>query len=167
MPNDPIDDILRREGAAYTDHPADRGGPTKWGITLATLAAYRKIQVTPFDVAALTEEDARAIYAELFIRRPHFDQINDERLRALVIDCGVNHGVARAAKWLQTVAGVMDDGVLGPVSLAAVNSLPGTILYRRILGIRIKFYGRIITDDHAQAQFAAGWMARAAEFLEA
>jgi lysozyme family protein len=167
MPNDPIDDIIRREGAAYTDHAADRGGPTKWGITQATLASYRKIQVTPFDVAALTETDARAIYTELFIRRPHFDQINDERLRALVIDCGVNHGTGTAAKWLQTVTGVHDDGVLGPVTLEAVNALPATVLHRRILGLRIKFYGRIITNDPKQAVFAAGWMARAAEFLEA
>lgn len=167
MPNDPIDDIIRREGAAYTDHPADRGGPTKWGITQATLAAYRKIPVTPFDVAALTEADARATYAELFIRRPRFDQIDDERLRALVIDCGVNHGVGRAAKWLQAVAGVPKDGVLGPVTMEAVNALPATILHRRIIALRIKFYGRLITDDPKQAAFAAGWMARAAEFLEA
>lgn len=167
MPNDPIDDILRREGAAYTDHPADRGGPTKFGITQATLAAYRKIPVTPFDVAALTEADARAIYTELFIRRPRFDQISDERLRALVIDCGVNHGVGRAAKWLQAVAGVPEDGVLGPVTMEAVNALPATILHRRIIGLRIKFYGRLITDDPKQSVFAAGWMARAAEFLEA
>ena len=28
-----IDDILRREGG-YVNHPADKGGPTKYGITL-------------------------------------------------------------------------------------------------------------------------------------
>ena len=29
-----IDDVIAREGG-YVDHPADRGGPTRWGITEA------------------------------------------------------------------------------------------------------------------------------------
>nr|WP_222532573.1 glycosyl hydrolase 108 family protein [Azospirillum sp. 412522] len=47
IPRDPteaiIDTILRREGwPRYTDRPSDRGGPTKGGITLATLTNWRK-----------------------------------------------------------------------------------------------------------------------------
>ena len=164
---DPIRDIIRREGAAYTNHTADRGGPTRYGITQATLAAYRKVPVTEFDVASLTESEARAIYAELYIRRPRFDQITDERLRALVIDCGVNHGTGQAAKWLQRAAEAPADGVLGPVSLAAINGAEPGRLYRAVLAERIKLYGALIAKDPRQAVFAAGWMARAAEFLEA
>ena len=32
-----IDDVIGREGG-YSDHPADKGGPTKWGITEAVAA---------------------------------------------------------------------------------------------------------------------------------
>lgn len=163
---DPISDIIRREGAAYTNHPADRGGPTKWGITQATLTAYRKVQVTEFDVASLSEAEARAVYADLYIHRPRFDQISDDRLRALVIDAGVNHGVEKAAKWLQRAVGVSDDGVLGPVSLAAINGADAGRLYRAVLAERIKLYGTLITKDPKQAIFAAGWANRVAEFLE-
>jgi len=49
------------------------------------------------------------------------NQIEDGRLRALVVDAGVNHGVRRAAKWLQRAAGVEEDGIVGPRTLAAVN----------------------------------------------
>ena len=34
--DDIIDGIIRREGSTYTNDPADPGGPTKYGITLAT-----------------------------------------------------------------------------------------------------------------------------------
>lgn len=166
MLEDVISAILRREGG-YVNHPADRGGPTKYGITVATLAQWRGHPVDGADIAGLTEEEARRIYGALYITRPKFDLIADERLRALVIDCGVNHGVGTAAKMLQRAAGVTDDGKVGPATLAAVNGADAGRLYLRVLAERIKFYGRIITNDPKQSAFAAGWMARAAEFLEA
>ena len=33
-----ITDVIRREGG-YVNHPADKGGPTKYGITHKTLTA--------------------------------------------------------------------------------------------------------------------------------
>ena len=39
---DCLEKILEREGwPKYTDHPDDRGGPTKGGITLGTLRSWR------------------------------------------------------------------------------------------------------------------------------
>jgi lysozyme family protein len=139
-----LDDILRREGG-FVDHPADRGGPTNFGITQATLAIYR----------------------ELYLRGPGFDRIECDALRALLLDCAVNHGTGRAARWLQQAAGVTVDGRVGPVTLAAVNRQDGARLYRAVLAERCRFYGRLITRDPSQAVFAAGWASRVAEFIEA
>lgn len=161
-----IDDIIRREGG-FVDHPDDRGGPTKYGITQATLAEFRTFGATPEDVRELTETEAREIYRFQYIHNPRFDQIQSPMLAGLVIDCGVNHGTKRAARWLQEAAGVTSDGVIGPVTLQAVNSGNASHLYRAVLARRFRFYGQIITKDHSQAVFAAGWMNRAAEFLEA
>src|ERR1041384_4619075 len=124
---DIIDDLIRREGSTYSDHPADRGGPTKYGITLRTLRAWRHriepSQITDAsDVEALTEEEARAIYTAMYVINPRFIELNDVRLQALLVDCGVQHGTERATRWLQEALGVKVDGDLGPLTLAAANA---------------------------------------------
>ena len=57
------------------------------------------------------------------------------------------------------------DGIVGSVTLAAVNGGDSDRLYRRFLAYRIQKIGRIISDDHSQATFAAGWLNRATAFL--
>lgn len=151
-----LDDILRREGG-FVDHPSDRGGPTKYGITQAALSDYRGRPVSVDDVRTLSEHEARAIYVERYVSRPGFDRLEHTALMALLVDCAVNHGVTRAAKWLQQAAGVAVDGRVGPVTLAAVNRQDGAQLYRAVLAERCRFYGRLITRDPSQAVFAAGW----------
>lgn len=161
-----IDDILRREGSDYTNHPADRGGPTKFGITLGKLTEVRG-HATAANVEALTEAEARAIYEQEYIVKPGFAGIKDDSLRELVVDTGVNSGPSRAARWLQEAAGETADGRIGPKTLAAVNAMDAAALYRKVLASRVRFIGRLIADDPKQAVFAAGWANRLAEFVEA
>jgi len=166
-----IDAILKREGSAYTNHPADKGGPTKYGITQGTLSEWYGRAATVAEVRALTESAAREIYQQNYIRKPGFDVVQDARLRGLLVDCGVNHGPRTAIKLLQRALGVADDGVFGPVTKAALAKSWSTEwaskLYYLLAAQRIRLYGRIITDNPSQAVFAAGWAARCAEFLEA
>lgn len=159
-----IDRILDREGG-YVNHSADKGGPTNYGITQATLSRHRGRQVTAQEVRALTKDEARNIYVVDYVEP--FAFIDDARLLDLVVDCGVNHGVKNAAKFLQYAAGVEQDGVIGPRTKGAVQRTSWRKLYARVLSIRFKFYGSIITKNPKQSVFALGWMTRAAAFLEA
>jgi len=163
---DIITAILQREGAAYTDLGADKGGPTRYGITLASLQAYRQRPVTADDVRLLTEAEARACYADRYIRRPHFDGIADGDLQAEVVDAGVQHGQPTAAMMLQRAAHVADDGTIGPATLAAVNASSPKRLRLLVLGQRFRLEGHLITRDHAQACFAEGWANRLVDLLD-
>src|SRR5690606_9651751 len=92
-----ITDVMRREGwDKYTNHPADRGGPTKWGITLRAWSDYLGQEMTPADVQAITEFGARRFYEDVFFKRPKFDRL-PSRLWPVVFDCAVNHGVRAAS----------------------------------------------------------------------
>lgn len=163
--DDLIDAILAREGG-YVHHPDDRGGPTKFGITADTLRAWRRKPVDTRDVKELTRQEAGEIYRALYIERPNFDRIADPSLRHLVVDAGVHAGPVRAARWLQDAVGVGQDGIVGPVTLQALDASDPAIVYRKVLSSRARFYGQIITRHREQAGFAAGWLARLAWFIE-
>lgn len=164
-----IAEILRREGSEFVNHPADRGGPTRHGITQATLAEWRGHAVKIDDVRALTEAEAARIYRDRYIQKPGFGAIENDALRALAVDSAVHHGPRAAVRMLQRAAGMAigdQDGVLGPKTRAAVNQLAAHALYLRLCAERARKFGRIITDDRKQAAFAAGWMNRLASFIE-
>lgn len=162
---DIIDQIIRREGSVYTDDPSDKGGPTKYGITLATLSASRGHACGPADVQALSEDEARQIYHQNFVVAPGFWRINDLNLCGLLVDCGVNHGPGTAIRWLQDAIGVTRDGNLGRTTATLANSGNSKILFGKILCARIKFYTGMADRDSSQAKFETGWMNRCCEFV--
>jgi len=165
--DDILTDVLKSEGwDRYTNHPSDRGGPTKWGITLK---AYRDLvdeEATELTIRNLTEAEARAFYNRFYVVEPGFDKVHP-LVQPLLIDCGVNHGPKRAATWFQKAVGTEQDGVIGPVTLAAQMALPPQAIYLQICASRFRFYGAIVGRDHSQAAFISGWNNRGAKFLVA
>lgn len=160
-----ITEVMKAEGwDKYTNRPNDRGGPTKWGITLKAWAEWRGHDCTEDDVKAITEPQARDFYEKLYVIGPRFHHL-PERIMPLVIDCGVNHGIRRASKWLQLAVGARADGVVGPKTIEAVQAANPIAIHLRISASRIKLYGRLVTKDPTQAEFAWGWNNRAAKFL--
>lgn len=171
-----IDELIVREGG-YVNHPADRGGPTKYGITQRRLAEYRRKAVTIQDVKDLSKVEAASIYRGSYLIESGLYRIQDPYVLTLAFDCGVNHGPRRAVQWLQKIVGVIDDGIFGDRTEVAVNSYDPLRLYRRLLMRRFEFYGEIITYDpklraakhlglRLQAENALGWLRRAAGFIE-
>lgn len=158
--------VLAREGG-FVDNPADTGGPTNMGVTLAALFAWRKRPVTIADLKALTRQEAAAIYQKRYIVAPGFDAISNPAMRALVVDSGVNHGPEDAVRFMQrALGGLKVDGVFGPLTRAAVNAAAPLRLYVRTCAERMREYGRLITARPADSVFAAGWSDRVADFLD-
>ena len=162
-----IEGVLEREGG-YSDRPEDAGGPTNFGITLATLTDWRHpAAVSAADVQALSRAEAWQIYRRLYVADPGFETIADDNLRALLVDMGVNHGPARAIRWLQRVLGLPADGKLGPATRAALAAAHPRRVYLALCAARARIYGGMIADDPRQARFARGWLDRVADWIEA
>ena len=124
-----INELIEREGG-YVNHPADKGGPTCFGITEAVARAHGFAGA----MAELPREEAAAIYRRLYWLRPRFDQVAERapRVAAELFDTGVNMGPAVAATFLQRAltalnrgardyADLVPDGRVGSATLAALD----------------------------------------------
>ena len=143
-----IERVLGHEGG-YVNNPRDPGGETNWGIA--------KRSYPNVDIKRLTRDGAIAIY-----RRDFWDRVQGDKLPPAVafqvLDACVNHGQGNAVRWLQRAACVADDGVLGPVTLAAVRKADPADLVLRFNAARLEFYTNLSTWQ----TFGRGWARRLA-----
>lgn len=153
--------LLAHEGS-YTNHPDDPGGPTNFGVTIGDYRRYVKADATAADVKAMTLDEATTIYRSKYWRALHCDAL-PAGLDYAVFDYGVNSGIGRAAKVLQRVLGVADDGVIGPVTLAAAARCSSSDLIISICDERLRFLQSLRTWP----VFGKGWGCRVAEVKQA
>lgn len=149
--------LLLHEGG-YGNHPSDPGGPTNFGITIHDYRKYVRPGSTAADVKAMTRQEAERIY-----RARYWDTLRCDELPAgvdyAVFDYGVNSGVGRAARVLQRVCAVPDDGALGPVTMRAVAARDAKSLVGAICDERLQFLQNLRTWP----VFGKGWARRVAE----
>ena len=167
--------LIEREGG-FSDHPADRGGPTMFGSTEAVARAhgYRGA------MRGLPRDEALSIYRRLYWLRPRFDAIAERawRIAAELFDTGVNMGPAVAATFLQRAltalnrngkdfADLVPDGRVGPRTLAALDGFLAvrgarggeTVLLRALEALQGERYLRLAERRPANEAFLYGWLA--------
>ena len=154
---------LKWEGG-YSNHPSDRGGATKYGVTQATLARWRDKPVSVEDVAALTLPEAAKIYRTSYW---FFGAIESQRLATKIFDMGVNLGPPRAIRLLQSAlnkmhaAGLRIDGLFGIRTLEETNQAKAEELLAMLVAECVDYYSAIVAANPSQAVFFKGWTRRA------
>lgn len=167
-----IDQVIQREGG-FSDHPADRGGPTKYGITQRTLSQWIGKPASKEQIKNLTRRKAEEIYTDLFFTRPGIFKLPDPLL-PIVFDSAVNHGPARAVRMLQEVindlgfSSIDEDGLIGPDTIDATRQALAKIDENWLIAAYVEqrrlFYKEIVERDPSQQVFLRGWMNRIREF---
>lgn len=147
--------LLGHEGG-YSDHKADPGGKTMWGITEAVARAYGFTG----DMRTLTRDEAKRIYRADYWEPVRADEL-PQQVRFDVFDGAVNSDVKQSVKWLQRAAGVADDGIIGPKTLAAVRAMAPDRVAKRYNGHRLRF----MKDLKNWPSFSRGWADRIASNL--
>jgi len=149
--------VLKHEGG-WADHPKDPGGATMKGVTLATFRSFVKPNATKDDLRKITAEQLETVY-----RRHYWDAVLGAKLPDgvdyAVFDFAVNSGPARAAKYLQAVVGVAQDGKIGPATLAAVAAMPAHRIVNELCDRRLKFLKGIKKGEQWKV-FGKGWGSR-------
>lgn len=149
--------ILKHEGG-YVNHPADPGGATNRGITIGTLSNWLGRPATKQEVRDLTAETAAAIYHARYWLPVRGDALGPG-LDLAVFDYAVNSGPQRAVRDLQAVLGVAQDGVIGPVTLAAVSARRRQDIVVELCARRLAFLQSL---KMSWPVFGKGWQRRVA-----
>lgn len=156
--------VLGREGK-YSNHPNDKGGPTKYGITQSTYARYKGRSVSPQEVQNMPLEDAHKIYFQRYWLPLCCDKINSTAKATAIFDQGVNRGIGWPPTVIQSICGVPEDGHIGTVTLAALNALSDFDFIASFERRAEAAYLSIVEHHPTQKVFLRGWINRAKRLL--
>jgi len=146
--------VLKHEGG-WSDHPADPGGATMKGVTLANFRRYVKADATKDDLRRITDAQLASVYRRFYWDAVHGAELPDG-VDYAVFDFAVNSGPGRAAKYLQGVIGVVQDGRIGPATVAATKAMMRATVINDLCDKRMKFLRGLKTWP----TFGKGWTAR-------
>lgn len=154
--------VLAHEGG-FVNLAEDPGGATNKGVTLATFRAYVKPNGTIDELKAITDEQVATVYY-----RHYWAAVNAQALPSgidyAVFDFAVNSGPARAAKYLQAILGVEQDGRVGPKTIAAAQKKDARAVINGLCDARLAFLKRITSGGKLLWNtFGKGWDRRVSD----
>lgn len=149
--------LVRTSEGGDDDDPDDRGGRTSRGITQGEYDRWRKEKgLATRDVWKATNDEVDTIYATKY-----WDTVRGDDMPLPIAYCmfdgGVLSGPGYSRKLAQRVVGVKQDGILGPISVAALNAVDKTTFVDRYCDLRIAYFEAL-----GQPKFLRGWKNRQA-----
>ena len=152
--------LLHHEGG-FVDHPKDPGGMTNLGVTRKVYEKWVGRKVTGQEMRDLTPDDVAPIY-----KKNYWDKVRGDDLPSgvdwVAFDWAVNSGTGRPAKAIQRCIGAIQDGAIGPKTLALVAEKDPEHIIQYVTTTRQRFYERLKTFE----TFGRGWTRRNSETQE-
>ncbi len=169
-----IDEVIGREGG-YSNHPADRGGATRWGVTekVARAHGYRG------EMRHFPRDEAVTVYRRLYWLRPGIDRVAEYAplIAAELFDTGVNMGPGVATGFLQRALNALNrnatdypdialDRKIGSQTLGALRGLlrrrgasGEKVLLKAIEALQGERYIALAERRPGNEAFLYGWLA--------
>jgi lysozyme family protein len=150
----------------FVNHPLDRGGPTKFGLS--------KKANPELDIPNLTIDQAREVYFRKYWNPLQIEKINSEIVQCEIFDTGVNCGKSGTALISQRALHFLGeelaiDGWFGPETLGKINfwvTRDIQALFKAMNGFQFIWYVDLVKKDPFQRVFTRGWMKRIQEYRE-
>lgn len=177
--------VLKYAGG-YVNDPTDKGGATKYDVTLET---WRNMghdkdgdgDIDANDIKLLTPDDAMLVMKVGYWDRWKADSIKNQSIAESLVEW-----VWGSGKWgiilPQRILGVVDDGNVGMQTIAALNSTDQKTFHEKLRMAKIDFINSLVNKSvseykikfpsateqdllqHTQMRFLKGWTRRINEF---
>ena len=162
--NETNESFFQRAGkTGWADDPDDSGGQTMVGVTMATYEEFCRKKGYPRPTSErlmnLSYDDWKSVLKMFYWDRWRADEIKSQSIAEIVCDWVWASGIY-GIKIPQELVGVMPDGIVGPKTIAAVNSKNPRELFDRIKIARFDFIEDICRKRHANNKFKRGWLNR-------
>lgn len=152
--------VLKWEGSKFTDDPADRGGPTRYGVIQERYNQYRKANKLPIQsVRFIARPEVDQIYS-LYYWTPVKGWLFHPKVGAAVMDFGVNSGPSRSIKYLQWSLNHKQTGRLNDLDIQAAYAQNPLTLALDLIAKREGFLRGIVRGNPSQQKFLTGWLNR-------
>ena len=161
-----LEPFIKKWEGGWSDHPADRGGKTMCGVTLATWQVYCRNHGrvgTAENLREITQEEWREILKTMYWDRIQGDRINSQSVANIWCDwvwASGSYGITN----VQRILGGKVDGIVGMKTLNAANRQKPKELFLAIQRERVAFVDRVIKADTEKAVFRNGWLNRINDF---
>ena len=149
--------VLQHEGG-YVHHALDPGGRTNLGVTQRVWEDYVGHPVDEAEMRSLTKELVAPLY-----RKEYWDAVHGDKLPCgadyLAFDFAVNAGAFRCVKTIQRALNITADGIIGPVTIKAIQDTNAEDFINSFSKAKESFYRSLTTFP----TFGKGWFNRVAE----
>lgn len=143
--------------------PVDTGGATVVGVIYTTFVTYckkKKIKEDSIeDLKKMTYSMWFEILKGLYWNRWYADQIKSQSVAEMLVDWVWASGV-HGIKIPQRCLGVTDDGIVGAMTLDALNKKEPKDFFETLIRERIAFVEGIVKRSPSQEKFIKGWKNR-------
>lgn len=154
--------LLRWEGGFACD-PDDKGGATNMGVTIETYRAYCRKKGLPNPSLARLKKLSRETWADI-LKSMYWDRfmgdvIESQSVANICVDWLWLSGTV-AIKRVQEIVGVKVDGIVGVVTINAINSRSALPLFGAIKQARKEYIDEICARRAQNEKFRRGWLNR-------
>lgn len=150
---------LRQFEGGFVNDPDDKGGATMAGVTLNTYRRFFGEHKTVNDLKNISDAEWSHIMKTGYWDVAKGDQIENQSIAEIFVDWVVNSGIA-GIRAFQRAQGLKADGIVGPRTLAVLNSPNRVVIFNRIKSARESYYRKLAITNPALFKFLRGWLNR-------
>lgn len=156
--------ILAKWEGGFVNDPADRGGATNKGVTLATFKAFYGSNKTADDLKRITDDQYNHILKVGYWDKCKADEIKNQSVANFIVDFAYNAGNITAIKKMQKILKVVVDGKCGPKTISALNAYDQKKFFEEYRQARVGYYNAIVKNNPSQSKFLKGWLRRTNDY---